>query len=262
MKKNQRRETRSSRPSPASEKKAIQSFGSTLLMLPSVGAAVGPETQQQQQQQQQQQHTTSTLGCQSAFKAAPLPPHPPTHPASQPDSRPDSQPDSPPASPPALSSSTSAWSPITHPRAQPSPAQSQPSPAQPSPVQPSPAQSSPPSPASQSSPAQPSPVQPSPAQSSPAQPSPAQSSPAQPKFGGKRRQRLLNLWLGWVVKMIVVVVTFALCWLLYHVYFMVTGLNKRLTRWRYIQQVYLSVMWLTMSSTMYNPVIYCCLNSR
>uniref|UniRef100_A0A3B3TRW0 Neuromedin-K receptor n=1 Tax=Poecilia latipinna TaxID=48699 RepID=A0A3B3TRW0_9TELE len=66
-----------------------------------------------------------------------------------------------------------------------------------------------------------------------------------------------------VVKMmIIVVVTFALCWLPYHLYFIVTGLDKRLMKWKYIQQVYLSVLWLAMSSTMYNPVIYCCLNSR
>uniref|UniRef100_A0A8C6U7C8 Neuromedin-K receptor n=1 Tax=Neogobius melanostomus TaxID=47308 RepID=A0A8C6U7C8_9GOBI len=66
-----------------------------------------------------------------------------------------------------------------------------------------------------------------------------------------------------VVKMmIIVVVTFALCWLPYHVYFIVTGLNKDLSKWKYIQQVYLSVLWLAMSSTMYNPIIYCCLNSR
>uniref|UniRef100_A0A671X1L1 Neuromedin-K receptor n=1 Tax=Sparus aurata TaxID=8175 RepID=A0A671X1L1_SPAAU len=66
-----------------------------------------------------------------------------------------------------------------------------------------------------------------------------------------------------VVKMmIIVVVTFALCWLPFHVYFIVTGLNKPLNKWKYIQQVYLSVLWLAMSSTMYNPIIYCCLNSR
>ncbi|XP_014064489.1 neuromedin-K receptor isoform X1 [Salmo salar] len=66
-----------------------------------------------------------------------------------------------------------------------------------------------------------------------------------------------------VVKMmIIVVVTFTLCWLPYHVYFIVTGLNKALMRWKSIQQVYLSVLWLAMSSTMYNPIIYCCLNSR
>ncbi|KAJ0050922.1 hypothetical protein NL108_009916, partial [Boleophthalmus pectinirostris] len=65
-----------------------------------------------------------------------------------------------------------------------------------------------------------------------------------------------------VVKMmIIVVVTFALCWLPYHVYFIVMGLNKDLGRRKFIQQVYLSVLWLAMSSTMYNPIIYCCLNS-
>uniref|UniRef100_A0A3B4TCU9 Neuromedin-K receptor n=1 Tax=Seriola dumerili TaxID=41447 RepID=A0A3B4TCU9_SERDU len=56
--------------------------------------------------------------------------------------------------------------------------------------------------------------------------------------------------------------TFALSWLPYHVFFIVTGLNKRLSKWKYIQQVYLSVLWLAMSSTMYNPIIYCCLNNR
>ncbi|KAK1792745.1 hypothetical protein P4O66_012667 [Electrophorus voltai] len=66
-----------------------------------------------------------------------------------------------------------------------------------------------------------------------------------------------------VVKMmIVVVVTFALCWLPYHMYFIVTGLNKQLNKLKSIQQVYLSVLWLAMSSTMYNPIIYCCLNGR
>ncbi|XP_061888915.1 neuromedin-K receptor-like [Entelurus aequoreus] len=66
-----------------------------------------------------------------------------------------------------------------------------------------------------------------------------------------------------VVKMmIIVLVTFALCWLPYHIYFIVTGLNKQLIKWKSIQQVYLSVLWLAMSSTMYNPIIYCCLNSR
>lgn len=66
-----------------------------------------------------------------------------------------------------------------------------------------------------------------------------------------------------VVKMmIVVVVTFAICWLPYHIYFIVTTLNKQLNRWKYIQQIYLASFWLAMSSTMYNPIIYCCLNRR
>nr|XP_025140437.1 substance-K receptor isoform X6 [Bubalus bubalis] len=31
---------------------------------------------------------------------------------------------------------------------------------------------------------------------------------------------------------------------------------------KFIQQVYLALFWLAMSSTMYNPIIYCCLNHR
>ncbi|KAI5609277.1 tachykinin receptor 3-like [Silurus asotus] len=66
-----------------------------------------------------------------------------------------------------------------------------------------------------------------------------------------------------VVKMMVlVVVTFVLCWLPYHIYFIITGLYPNIRKWKYIQQVYLAVMWLAMSSTVYNPIIYCTLNSR
>ncbi|XP_060042311.1 neuromedin-K receptor [Erinaceus europaeus] len=66
-----------------------------------------------------------------------------------------------------------------------------------------------------------------------------------------------------VVKMmIVVVVTFAVCWLPYHVYFILTAVYQQLNRWKYIQQIYLGSFWLAMSSTMYNPIIYCCLNKR
>ncbi|KAI6069902.1 Neuromedin-K receptor [Aix galericulata] len=66
-----------------------------------------------------------------------------------------------------------------------------------------------------------------------------------------------------VVKMmIVVVLTFAICWLPYHTYFIVTGIYQQLNRWKYIQQIYLASFWLAMSSTMYNPIIYCCLNKR
>ncbi|XP_021165694.2 substance-P receptor isoform X1 [Fundulus heteroclitus] len=66
-----------------------------------------------------------------------------------------------------------------------------------------------------------------------------------------------------VVKMMIVVVcTFAMCWLPYHVYFLLHQFFPELFEERYIQQVYLAIMWLAMSSTMYNPVIYYCLNSR
>ncbi|XP_037650498.1 substance-K receptor isoform X1 [Sebastes umbrosus] len=66
-----------------------------------------------------------------------------------------------------------------------------------------------------------------------------------------------------VVKMmVVVVVTFALCWLPYHIYFILGSFNRDIYKQHYIQQVYLSIFWLAMSSTMYNPIIYCCLNQR
>uniref|UniRef100_A0A672G8F1 Substance-P receptor-like n=1 Tax=Salarias fasciatus TaxID=181472 RepID=A0A672G8F1_SALFA len=64
-----------------------------------------------------------------------------------------------------------------------------------------------------------------------------------------------------VVKMMIVVVcTFAICWFPYHVYFLVFQFFPELFEETFIQQVYLAMMWLAMSSTMYNPIIYCCLN--
>uniref|UniRef100_A0A672GAD2 Substance-P receptor-like n=1 Tax=Salarias fasciatus TaxID=181472 RepID=A0A672GAD2_SALFA len=66
-----------------------------------------------------------------------------------------------------------------------------------------------------------------------------------------------------VVKMMIVVVcTFAICWFPYHVYFLVFQFFPELFEETFIQQVYLAMMWLAMSSTMYNPIIYCCLNDR
>ncbi|XP_027030859.1 substance-K receptor [Tachysurus fulvidraco] len=66
-----------------------------------------------------------------------------------------------------------------------------------------------------------------------------------------------------VVKMMIVVVTtFAICWLPYHIYFILGSFKKDIYNQRYIQQVYLAIFWLAMSSTMYNPIIYCCLNQR
>ncbi|NXJ83267.1 NK1R protein, partial [Trogon melanurus] len=66
-----------------------------------------------------------------------------------------------------------------------------------------------------------------------------------------------------VVKMMIIVVcTFALCWLPYHIYFTLQYFNPQWYLQKFIQQVYLAVMWLAMSSTMYNPIIYCCLNDR
>ncbi|KAK3090403.1 hypothetical protein FSP39_011586 [Pinctada imbricata] len=66
-----------------------------------------------------------------------------------------------------------------------------------------------------------------------------------------------------VVKMmIVVVIIFALCWLPYHLYFIVAATATHISEYRYIQHIYLVIYWLAMSNSMYNPIIYCWMNSR
>ncbi|EZA59347.1 Tachykinin-like peptides receptor 99D, partial [Ooceraea biroi] len=66
-----------------------------------------------------------------------------------------------------------------------------------------------------------------------------------------------------VVKMmIVVVVIFAVCWLPFHVYFIVTSYLPEITNKPYIQEVFLGIYWLAMSNSMYNPIIYCWMNTR
>ncbi|XP_030057666.1 substance-P receptor [Microcaecilia unicolor] len=66
-----------------------------------------------------------------------------------------------------------------------------------------------------------------------------------------------------VVKMMIVVVcTFAVCWLPFHIYFLLQYFHPSLYQLKIIQQIYLAIMLLAMSSTMYNPIIYCCLNDR
>jgi hypothetical protein len=66
-----------------------------------------------------------------------------------------------------------------------------------------------------------------------------------------------------VVKMmIVVVVTFAVCWLPYHVYFLLQSTITDINYWEHMQDVYNVIYWLAMSNSMYNPIIYCWMNSR
>ncbi|CAB3239144.1 unnamed protein product [Arctia plantaginis] len=66
-----------------------------------------------------------------------------------------------------------------------------------------------------------------------------------------------------VVKMmIVVVVIFAVCWLPFHVYFLVTSYYPEVVNYEHIQEIYLAIYWLAMSNSMYNPIIYCWMNSK
>lgn len=62
--------------------------------------------------------------------------------------------------------------------------------------------------------------------------------------------------------MIVVVVIFAVCWLPFHMYFIVTSYLPDITNEPYIQEVFLGIYWLAMSNSMYNPIIYCWMNTR
>lgn len=62
--------------------------------------------------------------------------------------------------------------------------------------------------------------------------------------------------------MMVVVIIFAVCWLPFQIYFIVTSYYPEITNSPYIQEVYLAIYWLAMSNSMYNPIIYCWMNSR
>ncbi|XP_066909216.1 tachykinin-like peptides receptor 99D isoform X1 [Halyomorpha halys] len=66
-----------------------------------------------------------------------------------------------------------------------------------------------------------------------------------------------------VVKMMMVVVAiFAVCWLPFHIYFIITSHMPEIINLPYIQEVYLAIYWLAMSNSMYNPMIYFWMNTR
>lgn len=67
-----------------------------------------------------------------------------------------------------------------------------------------------------------------------------------------------------VVKMmIVVVIIFAVCWLPTHVFFILSNARPSLlVDMKDLQHVYLVFYWLAMSNSVYNPIIYCCMNAK
>ncbi|XP_072916261.1 substance-P receptor-like [Hemitrygon akajei] len=83
-----------------------------------------------------------------------------------------------------------------------------------------------------------------------------------PGDSSDRYREQLNSKRKVVKMMIVVVTTFAVCWFPFHIYFLLSLFHSDIYLEKYIQQVYLAIFWLAMSSTMYNPIIYCCLNER
>jgi hypothetical protein len=74
--------------------------------------------------------------------------------------------------------------------------------------------------------------------------------------------RLTRLCFQVVKMMMVVVIIFAVCWLPYHLYFIVISYFPEITSSTYIQETYLAIYWLAMSNSMYNPIIYCWMNAR
>lgn len=62
--------------------------------------------------------------------------------------------------------------------------------------------------------------------------------------------------------MMIVVVIFAVCWAPQNIYFLLTSYYPQITTTDYIQEIYLGIYWLAMSNSMYNPIIYCWMNSR
>ncbi|CAK1598513.1 unnamed protein product [Parnassius mnemosyne] len=66
-----------------------------------------------------------------------------------------------------------------------------------------------------------------------------------------------------VVKMmIVIVVIFGVCWLPFHVYFIVTSNYPEVTKYPPIQEIYLAIYWLAMSNSMINPIILYWMNFK
>ncbi|XP_068631160.1 tachykinin-like peptides receptor 99D isoform X2 [Battus philenor] len=66
-----------------------------------------------------------------------------------------------------------------------------------------------------------------------------------------------------VVKMmIVIVLVFAVCWLPFHVYFIVASNYPDVTYYPWIQEIYLSIYWLAMSNSMINPMILYWMNFK
>ncbi|KAG7158437.1 Tachykinin-like peptides receptor 86C-like 4 [Homarus americanus] len=55
---------------------------------------------------------------------------------------------------------------------------------------------------------------------------------------------------------------FALCWLPYHVYFILVHHHPQLSTRPYVQHMYLAFYWLAMSNAMINPIVYYLLNAR
>nr|XP_046916674.1 tachykinin-like peptides receptor 99D [Dermatophagoides farinae] len=66
-----------------------------------------------------------------------------------------------------------------------------------------------------------------------------------------------------IVKMMMIVVAiFGVCWAPYHIYFLLAHHYPQIINAKYVQHTYLTIYWLAMSNSVYNPFVYCWMNSR
>ncbi|KAH9425964.1 Substance-K receptor [Dermatophagoides pteronyssinus] len=52
------------------------------------------------------------------------------------------------------------------------------------------------------------------------------------------------------------------CWAPYHIYFLLAHHYPQIINSKYVQHTYLTIYWLAMSNSVYNPFVYCWMNSR
>ncbi|KAH9419754.1 Substance-K receptor [Dermatophagoides pteronyssinus] len=65
-----------------------------------------------------------------------------------------------------------------------------------------------------------------------------------------------------IVKMMMIVVAiFGVCWAPYHIYFLLAHHYPQIINSKYVQHTYLTIYWLAMSNSVYNPFVYCWMNS-
>merc|ERR1711872_533389 len=66
-----------------------------------------------------------------------------------------------------------------------------------------------------------------------------------------------------IVKMsLIVVIVFAISWLPYHVYFLLVFFVPEITTLPWIEDVYLGIYLVAMSTTLVNPLVYYCINQK
>lgn len=71
----------------------------------------------------------------------------------------------------------------------------------------------------------------------------------------KSKQKIVKM-------MLIVVIIFLVCWAPYHIYFLLAHHYPQINDSEYAQQSFLVIYCLAMSNSMYNPLVYCWMNSR